>query len=286
MEQVIKAGGAYPIVEVGSIETVRDIFGLYARLSGPLKEMEQVCDRQEALEKEVKEARETVSTAFIRPFISAFVWTFCLAIPFIILFLIITNVVHASDGQALFDVYDQWLSETTLGAKFLGMLPKGGFLGLVSIVLSLVLWGGLFPCIIFLLPAMFALSVIATIFSVIFAKRVIKKNTAVIPLLQQEIDDRIRAMAEALSYVPPDYRFSMAINHFVQSYANQKADSLKEAVNLFDVYMHQQKMEQKQQEILDMERRKLSEMAYQSEQLDKINRNIKQIKHDVDWMSW
>ena len=57
-------------------------------------------------------------------------------------------------------------------------------------------------------------------------------------------------------------------------------------MNLFDVYLHQQKMEQKQQEILNVERRKLSEMAYQSEQLEKINRELKQIRRDVDWMSW
>ncbi len=37
MGQVIQSNGLYPIVEVGSIETVQDIFGLYARLSGPLK---------------------------------------------------------------------------------------------------------------------------------------------------------------------------------------------------------------------------------------------------------
>lgn len=286
MEQVIQASGAYPIVEVGNIETVQDIFGLYARLSGPLKEMERVCDRQETLKNELNEAKETVSIAFVKPFISAFVWTFCLAIPFIILFLIITNVAHVSDGRALFDVYDQWLSETALGAKFLGILSTDGFWGLVCIVILFVVWCGLFPCIIFLLPTMFVLSVITTVFSAIFAKRVIKKNSAMIPLLQQEIEDRIQAMAEALSYVPPDYRYSMAIDHFCQSYANQKADSLKEAVNLFDVYLHQQKMEQKQQEILDVERRKLSELTYQSERLDKINRELKQIRRDVDWMSW
>ena len=286
MGQVIQSNGLYPIVEVGSIETVQDIFGLYARLSGPLKEMEQVCDRQETLKKELKEAKETVSIAFIKPFLSALAWTFALAIPFIVLFLIVTNVSHVPDGRSLFDAYDDWLSGTALGAKFLEIIPREGFWGFICMVLSLAVWCGIFPCVIFLLPAMFVLSVIVTVFSVIFAKRVIKKNTAAIPVLQQEINERIQAMAEALAYVPPDYRFSMAVDHFCQSYANQKADSLKEAVNLFDVYLHQQKMEQKQQEILNVERRKLSEMAYQSEQLEKINRELKQIRRDVDWMSW
>ena len=129
MGQVIQSNGLYPIVEVGSIETVQDIFGLYARLSGPLKEMEQVCDRQETLKKELKEAKETVSIAFIKPFLSALAWTFALAIPFIVLFLIVTNVSHVPDGRSLFDAYDDWLSGTALG-KIFGNHPPRRILGI------------------------------------------------------------------------------------------------------------------------------------------------------------
>lgn len=287
MEKVLMSNIAYPTVEVDSVESVRDLFGLYARLSQPLKEMERVCEQQENLQNEIRSAKETIGSAFIRPFTSAIVWTLVLAIPFIILFLIVSNVAHAADGRTLFDVYDQWLSGTAFGQKFLGVLPTGASAGsLIMILLSVVVWSAIFPCVIFLLPVMFVLSLIVTIFSVISAKKVVKKNTVEIPVLQSEIDGRIQALSDALSYVPPDYRFSMAIDHFCQSYANQKADSLKEAVNLFDIYMHQLKIEQKQQEILDVERRKLSELTYQSAQLEKINREIKQIRRDVDWMSW
>lgn len=287
MEKVLVSDMAYPIVKADGIESVQDLFGLYARLSQPLKEMEKVCERQETLQKELKNAKETISSAFITPFVSAIVWTIVLGIPFIILFIIVSNVAHAADGRTLFDVYDNWLSGTAFGQKYLEALPNDASFGsAILLLLSVVIWSALFPCVIFLLPATFVLSLIVTVISVILAKNVVKKNTAEIPVLQSEIDGRIRAMSDALSYVPPDYRFSMAIDHFCQSYANQKADSLKEAVNLFDVYMHQQKMEQKQQEILDVEHRKLSELTYQSAQLEKMNREIKQIRRDVDWMSW
>ena len=68
-------------------------------------------------------------------------------------------------------------------------------------------------------------------------------------MLDQEIKnawqtDEAKRMDEL---IPDDYQSSYAVQYFLKVIENRRADSLKEAFNLFEEYKHQQKMEEFQQ---------------------------------------
>lgn len=274
------------VSEDNRIESVDELFHLYYQLIQPLKNFEQLCDRQDKLKGKMQEAEETVKSAFFMPFIMALKLTFALAIPFVIIFLIVINVCHTGEGVKLFDVYDNWISHTSFGEWFLGSLPTSGFIGILGIIAMFVVLCGLAPVIVFLLPAMFVVSVLITIGSVISARSAIKNGNEELPQLDAQIEHALGELSEPLGYVPPDYRFSMAVEHFCQSYSNGKVSTLKEAVILFDNYVHQMKMEQGQQEILQSQRELLRKLDDQSAQLRSLERQVGKVKDKVDSIYW
>ncbi len=272
--------------EDSRIGSVDELFHIYYQLIQPLKNFEELCDRQDKLKGKMQEAEETVKSAFLMPFIVALKLTFSLAIPFVIIFVIVINVCHTGEGVKLFDVYDNWIAHTAFGEWFLGIIPTNGFVGLLGIIGMFIVLCGLTPVIVFLLPAMFAVGVLITIVSVISARAAIKNGNEELPQLNAQIEHELGELSGPLGYVPPDYRFSMAIEHFCQSYSNGKASTLKEAVILFDNYVHQMKMEQGQQEILESHREVLRKLDVQSAQLRSLERQVGKVKDKVDSLYW
>lgn len=55
------------------------------------------------------------------------------------------------------------------------------------------------------------------------------------------------AASRMLELIPEDYRSPNAVQYFLKAIQNQRADTLKEAINLFEEYRHQQRMENLQQ---------------------------------------
>ena len=290
-------GNAASVVEetssgegMGKIETVDDLFHLYHRLIQPLKNFEKLCDRQDTLKKEIQDAKDTVKSAFVLPFLLGLKFTFALAIPFVIVFLIVANVCHTQEGVSLFTAYDDWFTQTGFGVwlsdKVSGMIDSGLFVGFLGVILTFIVGCALFPIAVFLFPAMLAVGIVVTIFSVISARGTIKRGNRELPELEAQISRMLKELAEPLAYVPPDYRYSAAVEHFCQSYGNGKATSLKEAVNLFDTYVHQLEMEQRQQEILETHREVLRKLDVQSAQLKSLERQVKNVQSDVNWLYW
>lgn len=278
------------VSEDNRIESVDELFHLYYRLIQPLKNFEELCDRQDNLKNKMQEAEDTVKSAFFIPFIMALKFTLILAIPFVIIFLIVANICHTGEGVKLFDAYDNWITHTSFGEWFLGgvdgSIHSGIFAGLLGIIVMFIVLCGLTPVVVFLLPAMFIFSVLITIGSVISAKSTIKNGNEELPQLNAQIEHALGELTEPLSFVPPDYRFSAAVEHFCQSYSNGKASTLKEAVILFDNYVHQMKMEQGQQEILESHREVLRKLDDQSAQLRSLERQVGKVKDRVDSLYW
>lgn len=272
------------------IENEGGLLRLYLQLLPPLRELEELCDRKEVWSKKVQEAKNTVGAAFVTPFVVGIHLTLMLAVPFVVLFLIVTNVAHTADGMSYFNVYDQWLENTAFGVWFLGkielMINGGVLLGLLGLLVMLIVGCGLFPIVAFLFPAMLVVGVLWTIISVISAKATISSGNVELAQLEQQIDSKFNELVEPLAYVPPDYRYSAAVEHFCQSFNNGKASTLKEAVILFDNYVHQLKMEQGQQEIIEANRTVMMQLDAQSEQLRSLEKQVRNVKGKVDWMYW
>ncbi len=75
------------------------------------------------------------------------------------------------------------------------------------------------------------------------------------------------------SLIPPDYRESGKVTHLCSILENQRADTLKEALNVFEEDMHRQAMQAGQRQIMNQQMqleqrvRYAEEMAYQAQQL-------------------
>lgn len=93
------------------------------------------------------------------------------------------------------------------------------------------------------------------------------------PKYRQEIDEisdeiyRITVANEAvIGQIPRDYRYYDAVAYFEHVLANEQADSMKEAINLFEEYLHRQRLEQNSAILLEQAQR-------QSQMLSNIERS-------------
>ncbi len=270
-----------------TIESVDDLFQLYFTLVAPLKRLEDACAKESELRKNMENAQNTIKKAFAMLLSRTLKSTVVLLVPFIIFFLIIGNVLHTPDGIKWLDAFLDWAGETPLGAwagnGLASLLTNSdGALTILGALLVPLLFYVLMPCVTLLLPAMLVLSAARMVFSVIFAKVTLEKCRKELPRAEGQVEKMVKKLSPALAFVPPDYRYSAAVEYFYKSYHNEKASTLKEAVNLYDNYMHQVRMEQKQQEILQAQCRILSALDYQSAKIDALEKKMDSLKLKVD----
>lgn len=90
------------------------------------------------------------------------------------------------------------------------------------------------------------ISIIQPIVRAIVRKSRKKKNEAMLPEIDASIADLVnernektRAIANRICYVPPKYRSSRALSDFVTDYGNSKVDNLKEAIIAYDRRCHE-----------------------------------------------
>ena len=273
-----------------SIENLNDLNKVYHALLGPVKEIEMLSERRERLQKEMSDAKDTLSTKFITPFIAAIHFTSMFAIPFTIIFFIATFLIKNADGVRYSKVYELWFSETTSLGWIFYLLNKftelfgNIFGGLLAVIGTLIVYVVL-PVFIFLLPAMFGISIIVTVISCVVARRKLKSLPGEIKSVENDIDDIISTISKAISFVPPDYRFSDALEYFCTAFDNHKADSLKEAMLQYDDFVHKRKLELNQQEILEKHNETLRMLEYQNSKIDSLKLDVNRVESKVDWLS-
>lgn len=85
-----------------------------------------------------------------------------------------------------------------------------------------------------------------------------------------EISDEIYRLTveneAAISQIPRDYRYYDAVAYFEHVLANEQAESMKEAINLFEEHLHRQRLEQNSAILLEQAQR-------QSQMLSNIERS-------------
>lgn len=84
--------------------------------------------------------------------------------------------------------------------------------------------------------------------------------------ITKEIDCLVAENADAINALPRDYRYYHAVQYFEQVLANQRAENMKEAINLYENHLHQLRLEEYQQRIMIQNQR-------QCEMLVAIERN-------------
>lgn len=271
------------------IHNVNDLFTLYSQLIQPVQEYEATAYRKSQAESTLAQARETVSSAWIMPFATSIALSVVLAIPFAILFVIAGNVMTNEEGIKLISLFDKWLGDLWIIEQITNFLSPDNFplwSAIIILPLFLLIEYLIAPTVIFLFPTLFILNVFTTIFSTRKAKQTIIDKEQEIVHLQDELDIRLDDLSLPISFVPPNYRYSQALEYFCYCYANGKATTLQEAVNAYDTYLHQQRMEQGQQQILATQDIILQKIRYQNIELSQLNDSINRLHNKVDWLDF
>lgn len=122
----------------------------------------------------------------------------------------------------------------------------------------------------------FAIIVCAVVYQTVKAQVRVGTVSPATPKYRQEIDEisdeiyRLTVANEAvIAQIPRDYRYYDAAAYFEHVLANEQADSMKEAINLFEEYLHRQRLEQNSAILLDQAQR-------QSQMLSNIERSSKE----------
>lgn len=266
-----------------------ELFGAYAQILPPLRELENACKRQVALNEQLSSARNQAEMPALTAIATAISMTFLLAIPFSIIFDVVTWLIHSTDGRALFYAYDEWVSTLPIISNIsngIGNLGEGkGVLISLLILILFFIWGFVItPTIVILFPSMVVSGIITTIVTVKKAKATIVETEKMLPEVAKEIDDSYNQIKVPLTLlVPPDYRYSAAIEFFCSSYRNGKVSSQKEAVTLYDEYVHNKIMEQGQQEALKMQREIFQKLQEQDVKMNDLQRKVDHVNSKVGW---
>lgn len=237
-----------------------NLFNLYKTLVGPFQEFEnRLCYKRE-LEWTAEDAKGTIRFGYKRIIREAFLFTLKCAIPFLIIFWVVYNVVHVESLRNIYDMYIGCI-DTPLVALHAQLFEKEGGLSAIETIYYLVvrlIEAVPYPCLTFLFPLMIVGSVISRTHGISQAKKTLKTCEDVLPQAETAIQDAWKKIAPYIKNIPPNYRNSSALAFFSNSFFNYKVKNLQEAVNLYDQYLHQQRMEQSQREIAEAQRESMA----------------------------
>ena len=271
------------------IESERERFELFSALISPLKELESYTDSRDAAMRHIAQSKSKLESPILTILIGAVLYTVAFAIPFLAVFYIVVNLVDLPNGSSLFDAYKNWVDTTPLSyhvLDFFANLMKGdGFLSaIIPVLLSLAFLYLIVPCVYFEFPIVLVFCIISTIISRATARKELQENLE----RCKEMEGRIAALTDLLilplEHVPYDYRYSEALEHFWNSYINGKANTLKEAIDIYETYQHRKKMEHAQ-EVLHADQTKIyEEIQQQNARLDDLQDSVRRVKNKVDWL--
>ena len=263
-----------------------DLFRLFSNLIQPMRVFEETIERKKDAEDAIYASKNVISSALVMPLIRAIMYTIFAAIPFLILWYILVNQIRNDEDIKLFIIYVEWAENLRLITgieNWLTGLNEAGFLAafILTILYFLLVTALIFvfiPIVIVLLPLAFVVGTITTIIDVIKGKATIAKNAPLISYLENDTNEMLDALVLPLSFVPPDYRYSDALRFFFSSYSNSKVATLKEAVHLYDDYLHKQRLEEGQERLLQSQQVLLRDLSEQNKRLIELDRKVSKVK--------
>ena len=81
-------------------------------------------------------------------------------------------------------------------------------------------------------------------------KSAVKSNNERIAAISEEIESIARDNSDVISILPRDYRYYDAAEFMEAAFENGRADSLKEAINLYEEHLHRLRVENINQQVL------------------------------------
>lgn len=249
----------------------QELFGLYRSLVGPFQEFEERVHYKRTVEQDASKARGTIDYGYRRIIREAFSHTIKGAIPFLIIFYVILNVVHVN-GEKLYyyfqvlvdyldDLIPSWETPSEVTFIYMSIL-------LILVIVELFILYVPFPCLALLFPLMIVGSIISRTHVIAKAKKTLKACEELLPQAEDAIREAYTSIAPYVDKVPQSYRNSHALAFLSSSFFNYKARNLQEAVNLYDQYLHQQRMEQGQREMAAAQKAAMDDMFRQLDHME------------------
>lgn len=257
------------------------LLNMYGKLINPLKTFENTCDEKDRVTQNILNAQNTISSAFLTPIVASIMFSFTLSIPFCVLFWIITNLTHNPEGIKYASIFFQWEEECKFVSTLSSFMEE--WFPLFPIIILAIIEFMIIPTVVVLLPVLFILAAIYTVFSVISAKHTLSGSMPYLSELEKKIDCMVEQLSSCLSIVPPDYRYSEAVEFFYNSYCNRKVSTIKEAVLLYDQYCHLQRMEENQKELIQTHNELLQNIQLQNMELSAMNSKLRSIEWNTFW---
>ena len=272
------------------VNSLGDLNHLYHKLLDKVRSIETKAEQKAQLEQELSEARDTLSVRFLMPIVMALKFTLYAGIPFIVVFFILAACIKNADGVRYFTVYDHWYGSAPSLHWLSDLLLKfGDTCGVVGKILAIVIGVIVFfliPAIVVLLPLSLIGAIIITVHACNQARTTVKHVPGQVENLGNEIDDIIDEIAPGMSFVPPDYRYSDALEFICRAFDNHKADSLKEALLQYDDYAHKCRLELGQQEMIGRLNTAIDMIQEQNDKLDSIHSEVRSVNSKVNWLMW
>lgn len=251
-----------------------DEFSLYQALVKPFKAIEDLSSRKRKLEMAAGNAKEIIGFGYKRTIREAFSHTLKWAIPFLIVFWVITNVIQVN-GEKLFYYYDEPI-EVVLGAIEEILFEEGSAIFEIAAAFSICVP---FPCLIFLFPLMIVGCVISRIPRISKAKKTLKDCEEQLIPTETAIQEIRKKIAPYVERVPQGYRNSNALAFFSDSFRNSKAKNVQEAIKLYDTYLSWQEELKHAMELSEI---KIMEQERRDRALDDISRQLDHIQDQID----
>lgn len=271
------------------LENERDRFELFYSLIPYLKELESCIDAREAAFARRDQAKSKLEMPVLTTLISAVLYTVALAIPFLIVFYIVANVIKLDNGGSLYSAFEAWMESEPLSYALMKLLSpltesSNGLFKFIAALLSITFVVVILPCVYILFPIALVFCLISGIFSRRAARRDIKESAEICEEMDLHIDQLVQILSIPLQMVPSDYQYSEALEYFCNCYINGRAYTLQEAIAAYDTYLHRKKLEHAQEVIHDNQTKILNEIHDQQDKLDRLQDTIRHVKDRVDWL--
>lgn len=271
------------------LKSERDRFELFYSLIPYFKELESYISERDATLRRREENQSKLSMPILSTLVSAVLSTALFAIPFLIVFYIVVNVVKLDNGMSVFSAYEEWLESSAIVSAVLEWLymlfEVDNFLcQLLAVLLTMAFMFIVVPCLYFLFPIALILCSVSTVFSCKAAKAQLKVDKKLCKELELKIEELDRLLEIPRQNVPSNYQYSEALEYFCNCYINGRAYTQQEAIAAYDTYLHRRKMEHAQEVIHNDQEQILKEIHEQQDKLDRMQDTIRRVKNKVDWL--
>lgn len=215
------------IEPVDDKEVNKNLFEMYANITEPLRFVENKMNEAEELRRQGYFLREKKFRS-VKFFITVWVITsiaMCIGIFYYYIWCIYKVGEVRGTGMSDEEFYQAFYELYPVGCKVLYAGISGRLWLIVTIMILII-------------------TIIRYLVKVKKKKDLLRNMENEYNQLQENIGQAIHVLEPYLQYVPPAYRNSYALQHFVEAYMNLKVNNVAEAVKEYDVYLHRRNVVQ------------------------------------------